>query len=55
MREITLDEAALLLSEHDHFKILTHSYPDGDCLGSGYALAFILRKLGEKANVAVDG
>ena len=55
MREITLDEAALLLSEHDNFKILTHSYPDGDCLGSGYALAFILRKLGKKANVAVDG
>lgn len=55
MREITLNEVASLLKEHDEFKILTHSYPDGDCLGSGYALAFILRKLGKKANVAVDG
>ncbi|WP_407385590.1 DHH family phosphoesterase [Ruminococcus sp.] len=55
MREITLNEVASLLREHDEFKILTHSYPDGDCLGSGYALAFILRKLGKKANVAVDG
>ena len=55
MREITLNEAASLLKEHDRFKILTHSYPDGDCLGSGYALAFALRKLGKKANVAVDG
>ncbi|MBQ3265645.1 MAG: DHH family phosphoesterase [Ruminococcus sp.] len=55
MREITLNEAASLLAEHDNFKILTHSYPDGDCLGSGYALAFALRRLGKKANVAVDG
>ena len=55
MKQITLNEAASLLKEHDNFKILTHSYPDGDCLGSGYALAFILRKLGKKANVAVDG
>ncbi|MBQ3330612.1 MAG: bifunctional oligoribonuclease/PAP phosphatase NrnA [Ruminococcus sp.] len=55
MKQITLNEVASLLKEHDNFKILTHSYPDGDCLGSGYALAFILRKLGKKANVAVDG
>ena len=55
MKQITLNKAASLLKEHDNFKILTHSYPDGDCLGSGYALAFILRKMGKKANVAVDG
>ncbi len=55
MRKITLDEVAALLSEHDRFKILTHTYPDGDCLGCGYALAFALRKLGKQANVAVDG
>lgn len=55
MRQITLDEIASLLRENDKFKILTHSYPDGDCLGSGYALARMLRKLGKQANVAVDG
>ena len=55
MKQIMLNEVASLLKEHNNFKILTHSYPDGDCLGSGYALAFILRKLGKKANVAVDG
>lgn len=55
MKQITLSEVASLLSEHDNFKILTHSYPDGDCLGCGYALAFALRKLGKHANVAVDG
>ncbi len=55
MKKITLEEAAALLSEHDRIKILTHTYPDGDCLGSGYALAYALRKLGKQANVAVDG
>ena len=38
MKQITLSEVASLLSQHDDFKILTHSYPDGDCLGCGYAL-----------------
>ena len=55
MRQITLNKVASLLSEHDNFKILTHRYPDGDCLGSGFALAFMLRKIGKKANVAVEG
>ena len=55
MKKITLDAVAALLKEHDRFKILTHTYPDGDCLGCGYALAFALRKLGKQANVAVDG
>nr|WP_316624376.1 DHH family phosphoesterase [uncultured Ruminococcus sp.] len=55
MKQITLKEVASLLKEHDKFKILTHSYPDGDTLGCAYALAFAMRKLGKKANVAVDG
>lgn len=55
MRMITLDEVASLLKENDCFKLLTHSYPDGDTLGGAFALAFALRKLGKKANVAVDG
>ena len=55
MTQITLSEVAALLSQHADTKLLTHSYPDGDCLGCGYALAFALRKLGKRANVAVDG
>lgn len=55
MRMITLDEVASLLKENDHFKLLTHSYPDGDTLGGAFALAFALRKTGKKANVAVNG
>ena len=27
MKQITLNEVASLLREHDNFKILTHSYP----------------------------
>ncbi|MBR1535078.1 MAG: DHH family phosphoesterase [Ruminococcus sp.] len=52
---ITLYEVASLLQENDCFKLLTHSYPDGDTLGGAFALAFALRKLGKKANVAVNG
>lgn len=55
MQMITLDEVAALLKENNDFKILTHIYPDGDTLGSAYALAFALRKLGKRANVAVEG
>ena len=55
MRMITLEEVASLLQENDHFKLLTHLYPDGDTLGGAFALAFALRKMGKKANVAVNG
>jgi len=55
MRMITLDEVVLHLQENDCFKILTHSYPDGDTLGCGFSLAYALRKLGKKANVAING
>lgn len=55
MRQITLDEAASLLKEHDKFRLLTHSYPDGDTLGCAFALCFALRKMGKRCNVAIDG
>ena len=55
MRMITLDEVASLLQENDDFKLLTHIYTDGDTLGGAFALAFALRKLGKRANVAVNG
>lgn len=43
--------AARLLKEHDNFYILTHDHPDGDTLGSAYALCRALRELGKKALV----
>ena len=55
MRMITLDEVVELLQENDRFRILTHSYPDGDTLGCAFALVFALRKLGKQANIAING
>lgn len=51
MSLITIKEAARLLKENDRFLILTHQSPDGDTLGSGFALFRILSKLGKKARV----
>lgn len=55
MKKITLTEASRLLKNNDKFHILTHRYPDGDTLGSAFALCYALRALGKKANVIVNG
>lgn len=47
-----LESAAKMLLSKDKILILTHRSPDGDTIGSGYALAMALRKLGK--NVKVD-
>ncbi|MDD6488626.1 MAG: bifunctional oligoribonuclease/PAP phosphatase NrnA [Clostridia bacterium] len=49
--KITLNEAAEILLSQDNILILTHKSPDGDTIGSGYALCMGLRQLGKKANV----
>lgn len=49
--EITPDIAARLLAEHDDILLLTHSSPDGDTLGSAYALCRVLQQLGKRAAV----
>lgn len=43
--------ASQLLKEHNNYHILIHSFPDGDAIGSGYALCRALRSLGKNANV----
>ncbi len=48
---INLYELALYLQAHDNYEILTHAYPDGDTLGSGFALCLALQQLGKKARV----
>lgn len=53
---ITSERAAALLNAADHILILTHQYPDGDTLGSGYALCRALTALGKTARVlCADG
>lgn len=44
-------EAARFLLENDKYTILTHSHPDGDTLGSAFALCSALRSMGKQANV----
>lgn len=53
--EIDLQKCADLLTAHDCFTILTHAHPDGDTLGSGFALCAALRSLGKRANVINEG
>lgn len=48
---MTITEIADFLVSHNNFEILTHAYPDGDTLGSGYALCLALQQLGKNARV----
>ena len=43
------------LKKNNSFLILSHMSPDGDTLGSAYALCLALRSLGKNAVCAVDG
>ena len=49
--KVTLDSACGLLRSNDNFIILTHRAPDGDTLGSAYALMRVLSSLGKTAYV----
>lgn len=48
---ITLESAAETLLSKDKILILTHRSPDGDTIGSGYALAMALHRLGKTVRV----
>lgn len=50
-----LREAAAFFKAHDNFEILTHDYPDGDTLGSGFGLCLALQQLGKNARVITTG
>ncbi len=48
---MTINEVCSFLKQCDNVNILTHKSPDGDTLGSGFALVNFLRSMGKKANV----
>ena len=48
---VDLKKAAEMLKEADNILILTHANPDGDTLGSGFALLRALLKMGKKARL----
>lgn len=47
---IGIKEAAAFLKENDNYLIYTHASPDADTIGSGCALALILRSMGKQAS-----
>jgi phosphoesterase RecJ-like protein len=54
MKKITTAEAADALRAQDNILILCHAHPDGDTLGSGYALCRALLAMGKHAAVLCE-
>ncbi len=50
-KSASVSQAAGLLRDSDRILVLTHQYPDGDTLGSGFALCHALRKMGKLCRV----
>ncbi len=50
-RDLTLRQTARFLKQHDNYIILTHASPDGDTLGSAYALYYALKEIEKRACV----
>lgn len=50
----SLMDIAQILKSKNCFYILTHRYPDGDTLGSAYALCRALQKMGKQAKVMCE-
>lgn len=48
---LSLNHTVRFFKKNDNFVILTHSSPDGDTLGSAYALYYALKKMGKKSSV----
>ncbi len=53
-KPVSVAEAAALLAAAERILILTHQFPDGDTLGSGFALCRALRALGKQARVVCN-
>lgn len=51
---LSLRKTASYLKKHDNYIILTHASPDGDTLGSAYALYYALNEIGKTACVLCD-
>lgn len=50
--DISIKEIAEKLMEYDEYRIVYHIRPDGDCIGSAFALALALQSVGKKCDVA---
>lgn len=50
-KRVSYAETADFLKAHDCYRIVTHAFPDGDTLGSGFGLCALLRGMGKRAQV----
>lgn len=50
-KRLNLRQTAAYLKKHNNYIILTHASPDGDTLGSAYALYYALNEIGKTACV----
>lgn len=50
-KDLNLRQLARYLKKHNNYIILTHASPDGDTLGSAYALYYALNEIGKTACV----
>ena len=48
---LSVGEVCEFLRSHDNYVILLHAQPDGDTIGSGYALAYTLNAMDKKVRV----
>lgn len=55
MTALSLYDASTIVSEAGKTLVLGHVSPDGDCLGSAFALGEIIRMCGGSADLACDG
>lgn len=55
MEKIGLQKVCEILQSRDNFVIFTHQKPDGDTVGSAFALMFALRDFGKRATVFDSG
>lgn len=53
-KRVTVSEAADMLVAADRILILIHHFPDGDTIGSGFALCHALQSLGKTVRVACN-
>lgn len=49
--DITINEMAKRLHDYDEYRIVYHIRPDGDCIGTAYALCLALQAMGKKCDV----
>lgn len=49
--DITIKEMAERMHDYDEFRIVYHIRPDGDCIGTAFALCLALQAMGKKCDV----